>query len=121
MAGRSAAGGAILLVLAATALMASAPAGATRSGQICPAFRSLKLKVQWETVGEGYTCTSAKPWVLKLIADKVKKSPGNVPLRNGPKGLHCFATLETKGHASVGVCYKGTLAYPGSGFTWNGT
>jgi hypothetical protein len=102
-------------------LAASAPAGATRAGQVCPTFTSLGLKVQWETVGTSFSCSAAKTWVVKLIADKVKQTLGRVPLTNGPKSLHCYATLETKGHASGGLCYKGTLAYPATGFTWYGT
>ena len=46
---------------------------------------------------------------------------GQVALKNGPKGYHCVATKDTSGHASVGACYKGTLAFPKSGFLWNGS
>ncbi len=111
---------ATIVVVTAMVLAASSPAGARQAGQLCPTFTSQGLKVQWETVGTGISCGKAKAWVVQLIADKVKPTVGKVPLHNGPSGLHCYAISETKGHVSGGLCYKGTLAYPGSGFTWNG-
>jgi hypothetical protein len=62
-----------------------------------------------------------RTWVLKLIKDPVDTTTGKVALHNGPKGYHCYATQDAKGHASVGTCYKGTLAFPKSGFLWNGS
>ncbi len=91
------------------------------AGKVCPTFRASGLKYQWETAGTGFTCKSAKHWLVKLIRDRADTSSGEAALHNGPKGYHCFATLDTKGKASGGLCYKGTVAYPKSGFTWNGT
>ena len=122
MKGQLAGVGVLSVVLVAVTLAVVSTAGATRTGQLCPAFTVSKLKVQGETVGTGFTCASYKSWVTKLMADKVKVAAGDIPLTNGPKGLHCFATSETKkGYVSGGLCYKGTLAYPVSGFTWNGS
>ena len=114
--------GALSVVLVAVMLAVTVPAGATRAGQVCPTFTVSKLKVQGETVGTGFSCASYKAWVTKLMADKVKTTVGRVTLTNGPAGLHCYATSETKkGYVTGGLCYKGTLAYPTSGFTWNGS
>jgi hypothetical protein len=110
------------VAVAAVAALASTPAvHAARAGQLCKPFKLAGLTYRWETVGSGWTCASAKPWVVKLSADRVRSSGSNVPLTNGPKGFHCYATLTHKGRASGGLCYKGTLAFPKSGFTWNGT
>ncbi|MGZ4411724.1 MAG: hypothetical protein ACXVY8_06275 [Gaiellaceae bacterium] len=103
-------------LFAATSVVSAAPAG-----QLCPSFKKSGLKYQFETLGSGYSCSSAKGWIDKLSGDRVPVKPGHVPLHNGPKGLHCFATAELKGHASSGACYKGTLAFPGPGFTWIGS
>ncbi len=109
------------LLVALTASVAAASAvHAASAGQLCKPFRSSGLTYRWDTVGSGWTCGSAKPWVVKLSRDHVGSAAGNVSLKNGPKGYHCYATLEHKGYASGGVCYKGTLAFPKSGFTWNG-
>jgi hypothetical protein len=113
---------AVVLALVATAALAATSAvPAAAAGKVCPTFSKAGLKYQWETAGTGFTCTTAKPWVLKLIKDPVDTSSGNVALTNGPKGLHCYASLDEKGHASGGLCYKGTVAFPKSGFTWNGS
>ena len=56
-----------------------------------------------------------------MIKDSVDTTSGQMALHNGPKGYHCVATQDAKGHASVGACYKGTLAFPKSGFLWNGS
>jgi hypothetical protein len=108
-------------LVAAVAPLAGAAAGrAAPAGELCKTFETAGLKVQWETAGTGWTCSSAKPWVVKLIDDHVRPALGSVPLRNGPHGYHCFAVSEKNGHVSGGLCYLGTLAYPKSGFTWNG-
>lgn len=110
--------------LAAAALFASATSasasGAGRAG-LCASFKVGGLKIMWETVG-GFSCASAKPWVIKLQKEHVPTGFGNVTLHDGPGGYHCMATgARAHGHPTGGVCYKGTLAYPKSGFTWNGT
>jgi hypothetical protein len=92
---------------------------AVRNGQICPTFTQSKLTFEWEAIGS-FTCKSAMTWVEKLAADHVSPLGGEIALTNGPKGYHCYATLEKKGVASSGLCYKGTAAYPTSGFNWTG-
>jgi hypothetical protein len=114
--------GLALLTLVATAALAGVSAvPAAAAGKTCPSFSESGLKYFSETVGSGFTCTSAKAWVLKLIKDPADTSSGKVALTNGPKGLHCYATQDAKGHVSAGVCYKNTLAFPKSGFLWNGS
>lgn len=100
-------------------IVTATPASAT--GQVCPSFHAAGLRYQWETAGTGFTCKSAKRWLVKLVKDRADTSNGEVALRNGPKGYHCFATLDQQGKASGGLCYQGTVAHPKSGFTWNGT
>ncbi len=112
----------VLVVAAAAAALAGATTShAASTGQLCPTFKEGGLKVQWETAGTGWSCSSAKKWVVKLMHDHVKAAAGNVPLKNGPRSYHCFAVTVKKGLVSGGLCYLGTLAYPKSGFTWNGS
>jgi hypothetical protein len=108
-------------VLALGAAVIAASSRAATTGSLCPAFAHGGLTYHWETVGTGWTCWSARPWVVKLSSDRVGAAAGSVKLTNGPKGYHCFASSTHKGYASGGLCYAGTLAYPKSGFTWNGT
>jgi hypothetical protein len=110
--------GTVLVIVAGLAFAVSSPAGAARAGEhFCPAFTSQGIKEYAATVGTGYTCSSAKTWIVKLMSEGVKGA-GEVTLTNGPKGLRCFATSEAKGHADGGWCYKGPQASPSSGFTW---
>jgi hypothetical protein len=95
------------------------PGTASAAAQVCPKLSVAGSKYTWETVGTGFTCGSAKPLVVKLIKDRVDTSSGKVQLTNGPKGYHCYAVGDTKGVASDGQCYKGTLAFPKSGFAWS--
>jgi hypothetical protein len=112
---------AAVIAIGAIGIPMATAAPASAAGKICPTFRASGLKYQWETAGTGFTCKSAKHWLVKLIKDHADTSSGEVKLTNGPKGYHCFATLDHKHKASGGLCYKGTVAYPKSGFTWNGT
>lgn len=112
---------ALVVVSAAAALAAGSFAHGATAGQLCPSFSKSGLTYQWETVGTGWTCTSAKPWIVKLSGDRVAAVAGKVTLKNGPSGFKCYASLTHKGRASGGLCFKGTLAFPKSGFTWNGT
>src|SRR5262245_32563075 len=108
------------LAAAFFALVSVAPA--SPAGQLCPSFSKGGLTYHWETAGTGWTCGSAKPWVLKLSSDRIADpNVRKVVLRNGPAGFHCLASARTKGRASSGVCYKNTLAFPKSGFTWFGS
>jgi hypothetical protein len=101
---------AVLAVIAAACLAAAATAGArTHSG------KSFFL----ETIGDRWTCSSAKSWAVKLMGDKVPQSvTRSVPLKNGPAGYHCFALPGSHGRATDGTCFKGTLAFPKTGFAW---
>src|SRR2546430_16117655 len=112
--------GALVAVVALVSLAAASTSGATSAGKICPAFKQGGIKYQSQTVGTSWTCASAKSWIVKLSLDRVPKSvTKNLPLTNGPRGLHCFATpLSRGGHATAGSCIKGTLAFPLSGFAW---
>jgi hypothetical protein len=111
-----------VLAIVATALLAVTSAvPAAAAGKVCPSFSQSGLKYFSETVGSGFTCDTAKTWVQKLSKDSVDTTSGKAVLSNGPKGYHCVATDDAKGHASVGACYKGTLAFPKSGFLWNGS
>src|SRR3954449_11228048 len=103
-----------LLALAASACLAAASlAGAASAGQLCKPFSHRGLSYQVQTVGTGWTCGSAKTWVIKLSGDKVGKVTKNVPLKNGPTGLHCFANPGSLGgRATAGDCIMGTVAFP---------
>jgi hypothetical protein len=108
-----------LLVVASACLAAASTAGAARDGQVCQSFKLRGLTFKWETVGSGWTCSSAKPWIVKLSADRVHVTGTNVPLANGPRGYHCVATPFSRGgRATGGACLKGTFAFPKSGFSW---
>ncbi len=112
---------ATLVAIGAFGFPIATAAPASAAGKVCPTFHARGVKYQWETAGTGFTCKSAKRWLVKLIKDRADTSSGEVALKNGPKGYHCFATLDHEGYASGGLCYKGTVAFPKSGFTWNGT
>ena len=121
MARRALATVALVAAFVATMLIATSNVPASAAAQVCPKFTKSGLTYTWETVGTGFTCGSAKKLVTKLSSDHADTSKGKVALTNGPKGYHCFATSDTSGLASGGLCYKGTLAFPKSGFTWNGS
>jgi hypothetical protein len=112
---------AVLALVATAVLTATSAVPAAAAGKVCPSFSQSGLKYFTETVGSGFTCNTAKTWVLKLSKDPADTTAGRVVLHNGPKGYHCVATKGANGHAFVGVCYKGTLAFPKSGFLWNGS
>jgi hypothetical protein len=108
-----------LVVVASACLATASTAGAAGAGAVCPTFKQGRLTFHPETLGTGWTCSSAKPWIVKLIADPVHVGSRNVPLTNGPRGYHCLATpFRQGGHATSGACFKGTIAFPGSGFAW---
>ncbi len=110
---------AFLIVAAALSLFAASTAGATHTGQLCRSFKQGGHAYSWETVGTGWTCGSAKPWVVKLIGDHARVVSKNVPLKNGPRGYHCYAIAGSRrGRATNGACWKGTIAFPISGFSW---
>ena len=108
-----------LVVVAALSLAAASTAGAAHTGQVCRPFKQGGHTYTWETIGTSWTCTSAKPWVVTLIGDRAHVVSKNVPLTNGPRGYHCSANPGSRrGRATDGACFKGTIAFPISGFAW---
>lgn len=108
------------LIVVASACLAAASTDASGAGQLCATFKQGRLTYHSQTLGSGWTCASAKSWIVKLIGDRVPIASKNVPLTNGPSGYHCLATPFSRGgHATSGACFKGTIAFPGSGFAWN--
>jgi hypothetical protein len=110
---------AAIVAVAAMGIPIVAAGPASAKAAVCPTLSVSGSKYTWETVGTGFTCANAKHWVLKLVKDPVDTSSGKVALTNGPKGYHCYAVAATKGVASDGQCYKGTAAFPKSGFAWS--
>ena len=110
---------AALVVVASLCLAAASTAGAARAAAVCPSFKQGGRTYQWETLGSSWTCKSAKPWVVKLLGDHIHTSIKNLPLTNGPRGYHCWAEPNSRrGRATSGTCFKGTFAFPGTGFAW---
>jgi hypothetical protein len=113
---------AVLGAAAATFLVVVPAAPAAQTGHSCPSFSKGGLTYHL-FISNDLTCASAKTWALKLSGDVVTVDPKvqNVTLSNGPSGYKCFARARTKGHASAGLCYKGSLAFPKSEITWLGS
>jgi hypothetical protein len=111
-------------VVSVVAIIAGATLGAARAqatpaaGSICKAVSASGLNYQWSVIGN-VTCGQAKPWLLKLLADKGPPD-AKFTLKNGPKGFHCTATADSKGRPSAGACYTGTPAFPKNGLQWFG-
>jgi hypothetical protein len=99
-------------VFGAVTTAGAAPAG----GAVCKSFSASGLKPEWSVIGS-VTCSQAKPWLTKILADRGKPGAKAV-IKNGPKGFHCSATDDAKGRPSVGFCYTGTPAFPKNGFQW---
>ncbi len=109
----------LALAVAAAAILAAAASPAGAASEVCPSFKQNGLTFKWETSGSKWTCANAKRWVVKLSRDRVHVAGANVPLANGPRGYHCFATpFSSGGRATGGTCFSGTLAFPKSGFSW---
>jgi hypothetical protein len=112
----------IAAVVVATAVVAIFGAGAAMGGRatgtaaVCKTFATSGLKARWSVIGN-VTCAKAKPWLVKLLADRGR--PGvKVVLKNGPTGFKCSAVDDAKGRPAVGSCYTGTIAFPKNGFQW---
>ncbi len=110
---------AAVVAIAAVGIPMVTAGTASAAAAVCPTLSASGSKYTWETVGTGFTCGNAKHWVVKLTKDRVDTSSGKVALTNGPKGYHCYAVSDKKGVASDGQCYKGTAAFPKSGFAWS--
>ena len=108
---------ALLLVLGAT-LAAASTVRAVPAAQICRTFKLSGLDTAYFTIGNKWTCSSAKAWIVKLAADSVPPSNHNIPLKNGPGGYHCLAEPHTQNRAVAGTCFTGTIKFPGTGFAW---
>jgi hypothetical protein len=112
----------VTLCLAALPIIttvASAHAVPTKA-EVCPDFTKAGVTFHWSTVGTGFTCSSAKKYVVKLSSEHFPQSDGQVKLTGGPKSYHCLGTIDKNGRATVGACYLGTVAFPKSGFQWLG-
>ncbi len=108
------------LAAAAVALATASIVQAAPAARVCPSFKQGRLTLTSFTLGTSWTCAAAKSWIVKLSNDHIRISTKNVPLANGPRGYHCFATPFSRGgRATSGSCIKGTIAFPGSGFAWN--
>ena len=57
---------------------------------------------------------------MKVTSKHFSKVGQKVKLTNGPKRYHCEATTHASGRPTVGACYRGTVAFPKSGFQWLG-
>ena len=109
----------LAITLFAALAIAAAVAQARPAAQVCRNFKQGRLTFSSETLGTHWSCSSAKTWIVKLSKDKIRHSTSNIPLSNGPKGYHCFATPNSQGgRATAGTCFTGTIAYPGTGFAW---
>jgi hypothetical protein len=97
---------------------ASTAQAAPAAGSVCRSFSVSGLKIQWSVIGS-VTCTQAKPWLLKILADHGTPD-AKVAIKNGPRGFHCVATADSKGRLSAGACYTGTPAFPKNGVQWFG-
>ncbi len=118
MARRAWTGAAMVAIVAVATFGAATGARATpTAGAVCKSFSQSGLKYQWSAIGS-VTCKQAKPWLLKLLADRFRKTDTKVALSNGPRGFHCWATTDLKGRPTAGACYTGTLAFPKNGFQW---
>lgn len=110
---------AVVAVVAVGAFAAVTMAGAAPTGgAVCKSFSASGLKLQWSVIGS-VTCSQAKPWLVKILADRGKPGAKAV-IKNAPKGFHCSASNDAKGRPSAGACYTGTLAFPKNGFQWLG-
>ena len=80
-------------VAASVCLATATTAGAARTGKVCSSFKQGGRTYRSETLGTGWTCASAKAWIVKLIGDRVhvveQERPAHeratrVSLRGGP-------------------------------------
>jgi hypothetical protein len=91
-------------------------ARATGAGAICRTFSTSGLKPKWSVIGN-VTCAKAKPWLVRLLAERGK--PGvKLVLKHAPRGFKCSGFDDRKGRPAVGSCYTGTVAFPKNGFQW---
>lgn len=89
---------------------------AATGGAVCKPFSASGLTPRWSVIGN-VSCSQAKPWLVKILADR--GTPGaRAVIKNAPKGFHCSATDDSKGRPAVGFCYTGTPSFPKNGFQW---
>lgn len=106
-----------VLTLGAFGGVTSARAAPT-GGAVCKSFSASGLKLRWSVIGS-VSCSQAKPWLVKILADR-GKAGAKASIKNAPRGFHCFATDDSKGRPSAGACYTGTIQFPTNGFQWFG-
>jgi hypothetical protein len=122
---RAPGGIAIFGAAASTCLvLASAGAAVNLPGlHHCPQFERDGREYHYDYYLAGWTCSTAKPWVVKLSDDPVSGLSPAIPrvlLRNGPRGFTCYAVAEFEGHADGGFCLKRVRGRPRSGLGWQG-
>ena len=101
--------------VAAGGFGAASVAQAAPAGAVCKSFSTSGQKLQWSVIGN-VTCSKAKPWVVKILAQHGK--PNAQAVIKPPTGFHCRATDDAKGIPAVGACYTGTVVHPKNGFQW---
>jgi hypothetical protein len=111
----------VAAVVAATFVVVVPTALGASTGHACPSFSKRGLTYQL-FISNNLTCGFGKTWAQKLSGDSVTVDPNvqTAPLSNGPSGYRCFARARTKGRASTGLCYKGSLAFPKAEISWFG-
>ena len=108
-----------LVFVTCACLAAASTAGAAGAPQVCKQFKQGGRTYSFETIGTAWTCATAKAWVVKLIADHAAVSTKKVPLTNGPRGYHCYASPGRHvALATDGMCFTGTVKFPKTGFAW---
>jgi hypothetical protein len=111
--------GLVPLLAVAAALAVSAPAQAASSP--CKSVTKYGRTYRWSVVGAAFTCGSARPYLLRVIAGAAPAGTGVLKLKHGPRGYKCESGyLDAKRRPLAGACFKGTLAFPVSGFQWLG-
>jgi len=91
---------------------------APTAGAVCKSFSASGLKLRWSVIGN-VSCSQAKPWLVKILADRGKPGAKAV-IKNAPRGFHCSATDDSKGRPFAGACYTGTIQFPKNAFQWFG-
>jgi len=97
---------------------ATSAQAAPTGGAVCKSFVASGLTLRWSVIGN-VSCSEAKPWLVKILADHGKPGAKAV-IGNAPRGFHCSASDDAKGRPFAGACYTGTLKFPTNGFQWFG-
>lgn len=101
--------GIALFVLAAR----QAQAAPTTGG--CPRLAATPYVIAGTTMGGShYTvlvanedCAQAASWIKKIVAQRLSGTPDeDMPIKGGPAGYSCTASLDGRGHPYQGKCEK---------------